>query len=128
MSISGRGEKSVKFDIDPITFTETDANGVHFPQNDALVIEAIIGNHTVCRILVDNGRGNIIPEGVIRLHLTVSDQPHTSTFPSLIRIGQVKGTQYESQLTYSDAVHTYADLRRVPPAVEVRIVVTSTRP
>lgn len=111
MSIYGQEEKSVKFDVDPITFTETDANGVHFPQNNVLVIKAIIENHTVYRILVDNGssvnilysdylekmgitksqltpnsqpfygftRDNIIPEGVIRLYLTVNDQPHTST-------------------------------------------------
>ena len=47
MSISGQGEKSVKFDVDQITFTETDATGVHFPQNDALVMKAKIGNHMV---------------------------------------------------------------------------------
>ncbi|XP_024020400.1 uncharacterized protein LOC112091317 [Morus notabilis] len=38
-----------------VTFNEDDASGVHFPHNDALVVEAMIGNHTVCRILVDNG-------------------------------------------------------------------------
>lgn len=38
-----------------MTFTEEDANGVHFPYNDALVVEAVVGNHIVCRILVDNG-------------------------------------------------------------------------
>lgn len=36
-------------------FIEEDANGVHFPHNDALVVKPIIGNHTVCRILIDNG-------------------------------------------------------------------------
>ncbi|XP_024020099.1 uncharacterized protein LOC112091242 [Morus notabilis] len=38
-----------------MAFNEDDASGVHFPHNDALVVEAMIGNHTVCRILVDNG-------------------------------------------------------------------------
>ncbi|GMN42963.1 hypothetical protein TIFTF001_012163 [Ficus carica] len=55
MSISSRGEKLAKFDVEPITFTETDANGVHFLHNDALIVETVIGNHTICRILVDNG-------------------------------------------------------------------------
>lgn len=56
MSISGKGEKSLEYDIEPITFLKTYANRVHFPQSDALVIEAVIGNYTVCQILVDNGR------------------------------------------------------------------------
>ncbi|XP_024017308.1 uncharacterized protein LOC112090382 [Morus notabilis] len=38
-----------------VAFNEDDASGVHFPHNDALVVEAVIRNHTVCRILVDNG-------------------------------------------------------------------------
>lgn len=38
-----------------MAFTEEDGSVVHFPQNDALVVEVVIGNHTVCRILVDNG-------------------------------------------------------------------------
>ena len=55
MSISDRGGKSSNYDVEPITFLETDTNGVCFPQNDMLVVEAVIGNHTVCRMLVDNG-------------------------------------------------------------------------
>ncbi|XP_024029735.1 uncharacterized protein LOC112094037 [Morus notabilis] len=47
--------KITKFSGTDVSFTEEDANGVHFPHNDALVVEAVIGNHTVCRILVDNG-------------------------------------------------------------------------
>ena len=38
-----------------MAFNEDDASGVHFPHNDALVVEAMIDNHMVCRILVDNG-------------------------------------------------------------------------
>lgn len=38
-----------------MAFTEEDANSVYFPHNDTLVLEVIIENHTVCRILVDNG-------------------------------------------------------------------------
>lgn len=47
--------KTKKFDDVEVAFTEKDANGVHFPHNDALVVEAVTGSHTVCRILVDNG-------------------------------------------------------------------------
>ncbi|EXB29434.1 hypothetical protein L484_022105 [Morus notabilis] len=47
--------KITKYISVDVTFNEEDVNGVHFSHNDALVVEAIIGNHTVCRILVDNG-------------------------------------------------------------------------
>ncbi|XP_024021581.1 uncharacterized protein LOC112091649 [Morus notabilis] len=51
----GRATKIVKFGGAEVVFTEEDANEVHFPHNDALVVEAMIRNHTICRILVDNG-------------------------------------------------------------------------
>ncbi|XP_024022057.1 uncharacterized protein LOC112091802 [Morus notabilis] len=47
--------KTLRFRSTDVAFNEDDANGVHFPHNDALVVEAMIGNHYVCRILVDNG-------------------------------------------------------------------------
>ncbi|XP_024028353.1 uncharacterized protein LOC112093678 [Morus notabilis] len=47
--------KVVKFSGTDVTFTEEDANGVHFPHKHALVVEAVVGNHTMGRILVDNG-------------------------------------------------------------------------
>ncbi|XP_024024138.1 uncharacterized protein LOC112092366 [Morus notabilis] len=47
--------KILRFSSADVAFNEDDASGVHFPHNDALVVEAMIGNHTVCRILVDNG-------------------------------------------------------------------------
>ncbi|XP_024029455.1 uncharacterized protein LOC112093974 [Morus notabilis] len=47
--------KVTRFGSADVAFNEDDASGVHFPHNDALVVEAVIGNHTVCRILVDNG-------------------------------------------------------------------------
>ncbi|GMN58358.1 hypothetical protein TIFTF001_027459 [Ficus carica] len=42
-------------------------------------------------------RDNIIPEGMIKLPFPVGNRPHTST---------VRGNQYESRLTYYDAVDT----------------------
>ncbi|XP_024018879.1 uncharacterized protein LOC112090858 [Morus notabilis] len=47
--------KTPRYSHTDVAFNEDDASGVHFPHNDALVVEAMIGNHTVCRILVDNG-------------------------------------------------------------------------
>ncbi|XP_024023265.1 uncharacterized protein LOC112092146 [Morus notabilis] len=47
--------KMPRFRSTDVAFNEDDASGIHFPHNDALVVEAMIGNHTVCRILVDNG-------------------------------------------------------------------------
>ncbi|XP_024018676.1 uncharacterized protein LOC112090792 [Morus notabilis] len=55
MNVSGREAKAARYEEAEITFSEADASGVHFPQSDALVVEAMIGNHTFCHILVDNG-------------------------------------------------------------------------
>ncbi|XP_024031072.1 uncharacterized protein LOC112094456 [Morus notabilis] len=103
--------KVAKFSITDVAFTEEDANGVHFSHNDALVVEVIIGNHTVCRILVDNGSSmdilytdcfgkmgipkeqlekttrplfgftgdSVIPQGTIRLPITVGERPRQAT-------------------------------------------------
>ncbi|XP_024022056.1 uncharacterized protein LOC112091801 [Morus notabilis] len=40
--------KATRFGSADVAFNEDDANGVHFPHNDALVVEAVIRNHTVC--------------------------------------------------------------------------------
>lgn len=96
-----------RFDGSEITFSEEDASGVHFPHNDAFAVEAMIGNHIVCRILVNNGSSvdilysdclekmgipkaqiekttrslygftgdPIIPQGTIRLPITVGEKP-----------------------------------------------------
>lgn len=47
--------KALKLDGMEIIFLEEDANCVYFLGNDVLVVEAMIGNHIVCRILVDDG-------------------------------------------------------------------------
>ncbi|XP_024030686.1 uncharacterized protein LOC112094319 [Morus notabilis] len=47
--------KTPRYSSTNVAFNEDDASGVHFPHNDALVVEAMIGNYTVCRIRVDNG-------------------------------------------------------------------------
>ncbi|XP_024018925.1 uncharacterized protein LOC112090881 [Morus notabilis] len=57
MNVSGREAKAARYKEAAITFSEADANEVHFPQSDALVVETMIGigNHMACHILVDNG-------------------------------------------------------------------------
>ena len=40
---------------EPITFSDEDAVGVHFPHNDALVVTVPIGNFKVSRVLVNTG-------------------------------------------------------------------------
>ncbi|XP_024024248.1 uncharacterized protein LOC112092387 [Morus notabilis] len=40
--------KTPRYSHTDVAFNEDDASGVHFPHNDALVVEAMIGNHTVC--------------------------------------------------------------------------------
>ena len=38
-----------------ITFTDTDAERVHHPHDDAIVITLLIADYTTRRVLVDNG-------------------------------------------------------------------------
>ncbi|XP_024024254.1 uncharacterized protein LOC112092392 [Morus notabilis] len=47
--------KTPRYSSDDVAFNDNDASRVHFPHNDALVVEAMIRNHIVCRILEDNG-------------------------------------------------------------------------
>ncbi|XP_024030056.1 uncharacterized protein LOC112094131 [Morus notabilis] len=82
MSVSGRKAKATIFEEIEITFSEADPNGVHFPQSDALVVEAMIRNQTVCHILVDNGSSVDIlyvdcldKMGIPRARLQNSTQP-----------------------------------------------------
>jgi hypothetical protein len=47
--------KMRKKDIETISFSDEDANGVSMPHDDALVVTMTVANHTIHRILVDNG-------------------------------------------------------------------------
>ena len=42
-------------DEQPITFTDEDAERVHHPHDDAIVITLLIADYTTRRVLVDNG-------------------------------------------------------------------------
>ncbi|XP_024027141.1 uncharacterized protein LOC112093260 [Morus notabilis] len=117
MNVSGHEAKAARYDDAEITFSEVDARGVHFPQSDALVVEAMIGNH----IMVDNGSSvdilyadcldkmgiprsrlqnsaqplygftgdSVVTEGAIELPMTIGDRPHTSTV--MLKFLVVKG-------------------------------------
>ena len=97
--------------LSDIVFTKADANWVHHPYEDALVIRAKIGNNLIHRILVDNRnainilywhayqktglaradlspttspiygftRGHVIPEGTIKLAVTLGGHPRVTT-------------------------------------------------
>jgi hypothetical protein len=51
----GRPRKAQMRDVDMISFSDEDANGVAMPYDDALVVTMTVANHAIHRILVDNG-------------------------------------------------------------------------
>ncbi|KAL2519488.1 Uncharacterized protein Adt_15735 [Abeliophyllum distichum] len=51
--INSRPSSSCK--VDPISFTEEDMKGVHYPHCDALVVRAVVARNGLGRMLVDNG-------------------------------------------------------------------------
>ncbi|KAL2505919.1 Uncharacterized protein Adt_21540 [Abeliophyllum distichum] len=51
--INSRPSSSSK--VDPISFTEEDMKGVHYPHCDALVVRAVVARNGLGRMLVDNG-------------------------------------------------------------------------
>ncbi|XP_024017954.1 uncharacterized protein LOC112090578 [Morus notabilis] len=109
MNVFGHEAKAMRYEEAEITFLEADASGVHFPQSDALVVEAMIGNHTVCRILVDNGSSVDIlysdcldKMGIPRSRLQNSAQPlYGFTRDSVILEGAI-----ELPMTIGDRPHT----------------------
>ena len=53
--LAKRPPKSIKREMEDITFTDADGRWVHHPHNDPLVITTTIRNMNVHRTLVDNG-------------------------------------------------------------------------
>ncbi|XP_024022146.1 uncharacterized protein LOC112091827 [Morus notabilis] len=115
MSVSGREAKAARYEEAEITFSEADANGVHFPLSDALVVEAMIGNHTVCRILVDNSSSVDImyadyldKMGIPRARLQNNTQPlYGFTEDCVIPEGMI-----ELPMTIGDQPHTLTIMSR----------------
>ena len=55
VQLSGRSPKVRTTDEQAITFTEEDAERIHHPHDDAIVITFLIADYTTKRVLVDNG-------------------------------------------------------------------------
>ena len=55
IQLSGRSPRARSMDEQAITFTEEDAERIHYPHDDAIVITLLIANYTTRRVLVDNG-------------------------------------------------------------------------
>ncbi|XP_030930899.1 uncharacterized protein LOC115956740 [Quercus lobata] len=55
VQLSGRSLRTTTTDEQAITFTDADAERVHHPHDDAIVITLLIVNYTTRRAMVDNG-------------------------------------------------------------------------
>ena len=55
VQLSGRSPRTRTTDKQAITFTDGDAERVHHPHDDAIVITLFITDYTTKRVLVDNG-------------------------------------------------------------------------
>lgn len=88
---------------------------MHFPQSNALVVEVMIGNYIVCRILVDNRSSVDIlyadcldKMGIPRVRLHNSPQPlYDFTGDCVIPEGMI-----ELSMTISDRPHTSTVMSR----------------
>ena len=55
VQISGRSPRERTTDEQAITFTEDEAERIHHPHDDAIIISLLIADYTTRRVLVDNG-------------------------------------------------------------------------
>ena len=55
IQLSGRSPRARSTDEQAITFTDEDAERIHHPHDDAIVITLLIADYTTKRVLVDNG-------------------------------------------------------------------------
>ena len=55
VQLSGWSPKVRSTNEQAITFTDEDAERIHHPHNDAIVITLLIADYTTRRVLVDNG-------------------------------------------------------------------------
>ena len=55
VQLSGRSPRTRTTNEPAITFTDTDAERVHHPHDDAIVITLLIADYTTRRMLADNG-------------------------------------------------------------------------
>ena len=55
VQLFGRSPRATPTDEQPITFTDEDAERIHHPHDDAIVITLLIADYTTRKVLVDNG-------------------------------------------------------------------------
>ena len=55
VKLSGRSPRMTTTDEQAITFTDANAERVHHPHDDVIVITLLIADYTTKRVLVDNG-------------------------------------------------------------------------
>ena len=55
VQLSGRSPRERTTDEQAITFTEDEAERIHHPHDDAIVITLLIADYTTRRVLMDNG-------------------------------------------------------------------------
>ncbi|XP_030924541.1 uncharacterized protein LOC115951488 [Quercus lobata] len=55
VQLTGRSLRTRSMDEQPISFTDEDAERIHHPHDDAIVITLLIADYTTRRVLVDNG-------------------------------------------------------------------------
>ena len=55
VQLSGRSPRTSSMDEPAISFTDEDAEWIHHPYDDTIVITLLIADYTTRRVLVDNG-------------------------------------------------------------------------
>ena len=55
VQLSGRSTRTSSMDEFAISFTDEDAERIHHPHDDAIVITLLIADYTTRRVLIDNG-------------------------------------------------------------------------
>ncbi|XP_065617013.1 uncharacterized protein LOC136062168 [Quercus suber] len=55
VQLSRRSPRAKSMDEQPITFTDEEAERIHHPHDDAIVIALLIADYTTRRVLIDNG-------------------------------------------------------------------------
>ena len=55
VQLSRRSPKTIRIDEPTISFTDEEAERIHHPHDDAIVITLLIADYTTRRVMVDNG-------------------------------------------------------------------------
>ena len=90
VQLSGRSPRARSMDEQSITFTDKDAERIHHPHDDAIVITLLIVDYTTKRVLVDNGSSaDILYHSAFQQMRLGRDQLHLVNSP-LVGFGGMK--------------------------------------